>query len=158
MSFAPTVSSSQRSQTGNRFLLGSLAICLSCTSYVAYYHTLGPGRPQPTIACDEVEAELGAVPATAVIPWEFVIRNRGQRPLILSRVQPGCGECVQVTEFTQTPIPPGQTGVVRVQLFGKSISTPQVKGVTVESNDPRHPRFTLRLSARPVESPDASVM
>ncbi len=151
MSLAPTAPSSKRSRAGSLFLLGSLAICLSCISYVAYYHTLGLGRPQPTIACDQVEAPLGAVSATAVIPWEFVIRNRGTRPLLLSRAQPGCGECVQVIEFTQTPILPGQTGVVRVQLFGKSISTPQVKGVTVESNDPRQPRFTLRLSARPAE-------
>ncbi len=151
MSFETTAPSSPPSPAGRQFLFGSLAICLSCIGYVAYSRTLGPGRPQPTIACDQVEAPLGAVSATAVIPWEFVIRNRGTRPLILSRVQPGCGECVQVIEFTQTPILPGHTGVVRVQLFGKSISTPQVKGVTVESNDPRHPRFTLRLSARPAE-------
>ncbi len=152
MSSAPTgVPSFQRSRAGNLFLLGSLSICLFSSGYVAYYHTLGPGRPQPTITCDQVEAPLGDVSATAVIPWEFVIRNRGTRPLILARVQPGCGECVQVTEFTQTPIPPGQTGVVRVQLLGKSITTRQVKGVTVESNDPRHPHLTLRLSARPAE-------
>ena len=151
MSVAPTVPSFERSRAGRLFLFGSLAICFSCIGYVAYYHTLGPGRPQPTITCDAVEAPLGAVSATAVIPWEFVIRNRGQRPLILSRVRPGCGECVQVTEFTQTPIPPGQTGFVRVKLFGKSITTPQVKGVTIDSNDPRQPQFTLRLSARPAE-------
>jgi Protein of unknown function (DUF1573) len=145
------VHSSQRLRAGNLFLLGSLTTCLFCIIYVAYYHTFGLGRPQPTIACDVIEAPLGVVSSTAVIPWEFVIYNRGQRPLILTRVRPGCGECVQVIDFTQAPIPPGQTGFVRVELFGKSITAPQVKGVTVESNDPRHPRFTLRLSARPVE-------
>lgn len=140
-----------RSQTSRVFLFGSIAMCLSISGYVVYHHTLGLGRPHPTIACDESLIDLGAVESSAVLDREFVIWNRGNRPLLISKVHSGCGECVHVTGFTKSPISPGLSGFVHVQLFGKSIKSQQVKGVTVDSNDPRHPRLTLLLSARPSE-------
>ena len=137
------------SRRGTAFLVLSIGVFLWAIGYAVHFYTLGLGRPQPTIACRESFIDLGEVQSTDVIPREFVIQNRGQRPLILSRVASGCSACIRVTYFTTTPIPPSQAGLVRVALIGERINSPQVKGVTIQSNDPRQPQFTLRLAVKP---------
>lgn len=131
------------------FLWGSFVFCLGSMAWSACYYTVGAGRPQPALVCECPLVDLGTVLPTDVKPCTFVIHNQGTRPLIVSRVSTGCGACVRVTDFPRTPILPAGQGVIAVELLGQSVTGPQVKGVRVDSNDPRHPSLTLRLAARP---------
>ena len=66
----------------------------------------------------------------------FRFYNTGQAPLVILHVATGCG-CTQ-PQYTKTPIPPGESGVVTVNYkgYGQRVGKFR-KSVTVYSNDPR---------------------
>jgi hypothetical protein len=128
-----------------RFFMVCLAWGVGLAGYAAYDRC----RPRAKIACDSPQLALGEVEPQDEIECNFIIRNEGNSPLSILDVRPGCGACVSVTRFTQAPILPAGKGSVLVCLHGKTITSKQVKGVTVISNDPRTPRYVLKIEAQP---------
>lgn len=128
-----------------RFFLVCLVWGVCLTGYAAYERC----RPQARIACDTPHLLLGEVDSQDEIDCTFTIRNEGNSPLSILDVRPGCGACISVSRFTESPIPPADRGSVLVCLHGKAITSKQVKGVTVISNDPRMPRYLLKIEAEP---------
>lgn len=59
---------------------------------------------------DSTFQDIGKVKKGQVVEIPYVIKNTGDKPLIISSVQPGCG-CT-VGEKTETPILPGKEGKV----------------------------------------------
>lgn len=65
---------------------------------------------QPKLTVDNTKYDFGAImwkqPATA----KFVIKNQGNKPLVIHRVEASCG-CI-VSSWTKTPVRPNQTAEV----------------------------------------------
>jgi hypothetical protein len=116
---------------------------LGVLGYVTYSRFLGPCFWPPRIECDDPVRDFGTISDTAALPCEFVLRNTGARPLVVRDVKSGCGGCVTVLGFPESPIPPGATGLVRVALVPTSLEGKVRKSVAVFSSDPN--RGVLRL-------------
>lgn len=93
---------------------------------------------QPTI-------DLGELPDGDTRDVEFRILNRGERRLVINRLERECG-CDSSNSAT-TIIPPNSEDRISVRL-----DTRDAKGLTEQiarftTNDPNHPHFTLTLRA-----------
>lgn len=128
------------------FAMGFLFF-LVAIAYSGYCRLAPLGVPRPILVCDTPLVRLGKISADQQVICDFLIRNSGQRPLILSDVKTGCGKCLEVIDFNRKPILPGESSLVRVRLLGGRVGSTQVNGVTVCSNDPVTPQYALRVSS-----------
>ena len=65
--------------------------------------------------------------------YEFVFTNTGDKPLVINQAFSSCG-CT-VPTFTETPVQPGEKGVIKVRYNGKgTFGGPFKKPVTIRSN------------------------
>ncbi|MCX6991746.1 MAG: DUF1573 domain-containing protein [Kiritimatiellaeota bacterium] len=100
-------------------------------------------RDLPRLICDEPEYCFGTLSNTNDVPHTFVLANEGDAPLAIYRVQTDCG-CTHV-RLEDKIIHPGEQITVQVRLILKGRAGGQHKRVTIESNDPDHPRLALSL-------------
>ncbi|MDR3108405.1 MAG: DUF1573 domain-containing protein [Planctomycetaceae bacterium] len=81
---------------------------------------------------------------------EFEIRNTGGGDLVIHKVVASCGACVEITDYTKTPIPSGQSGTITLTLLTRHLEGKISKDVLVETNDPKQPHIILTLEAEVV--------
>lgn len=84
--------------------------------------------------------------------FDFIFKNTGNAPLILTNVRAGCG-CT-TPEWSRQPIPPGQTGKVNVKYDPRNRPGQFTKSVTVNSNgDPSVVSLVIRgnVTKQPVD-------
>ena len=114
-----------------------------------------------TISFDKTTIDYGAVKSGADGHRAFTVKNTGDKPLIISKVQASCG-CT-VPEWSQEPIMPGKTGQIKV-LYDTRITGPFTKIIEVYSNDPVNSRSSVNIkgnvdaaavSANEVKAPQA---
>ena len=82
---------------------------------------------------DSVEQNLGKVNEGQVVEITWRFKNTGNKPLIIGRVQPGCG-CT-VAEQPKEPIAPGQEGVIKAKFDSNGHPHTQNKDVYVYANN-----------------------
>ncbi|HKI85616.1 MAG TPA: DUF1573 domain-containing protein, partial [Thermoanaerobaculia bacterium] len=99
---------------------------------------------QPKIVAPEPVKDVGQVTKGSKVSHDFVLENKGDAPLVISEVRPGCG-CT-VVSFDKT-IAPGASGKVHAVVDTTDFSGPIAKDVTVLSNDPKTPRLQLVIKA-----------
>jgi len=73
---------------------------------------------------------------------EFVVKNTGTEPLIISNAKGSCG-CT-VPEWSKEPILPGKTSVLKVKYDTKRVG-PINKSVTLTSNATNEPTKIIRI-------------
>lgn len=73
--------------------------------------------------------DFGKVKKGEELQHTFTIKNIGNKPLVISKVISSC-DCNSVT-FTETPIPPGETGTISVTMNTSNMTGKQVKSITV---------------------------
>ena len=105
--------------------------------------------PAPKLVCDEPVYDFGEKLNTESVEHTFVIKNEGDLSLEIRKVRPSCG-CT-VAKLSEKIIPPGGTAEIATTLSLKRRRGNQRKTITVESNDPKTPRFILTLSGKAVE-------
>lgn len=110
------------------FLLGSFAVASA-----------------QTITFNETTIDYGTVKPAADGNKVFTVKNTGDKPLIISRVQPSCG-CT-TPEFSQEPIMPGKTGQIKVHYDTNRIGDFQ-KLIEVYSNDPVNSRSVIYIKGK----------
>ena len=87
--------------------------------------------------------EFAPVVEGAKIKHGFVIENRGSAPLQIEKVRPSCG-CTTVSYDKE--IPPGGEGTVSVEVNTRGYGGRRLwKRILVETNDPEHPKFYLKI-------------
>ncbi len=103
---------------------------------------------QPKVAVSETNHNFGTIGATEVVSFDYVIKNVGQAPLIISRAYTTCG-CT-TADFTATVIPPGKVIIMTMvfdagyhDLRGETVR----RGVIIENNDPDVPQLELWAQA-----------
>ncbi len=122
-------------------------------------HEMGPSTtpipflpkdgPQPRVEVPVTFVDVGTVGATQVITQPFVIRNRGEAPLTVSRMYTTCG-CT-TAELSARVIPPGKAALLILRfdagyhdVRGETVQ----RGVILEVNDPRSPQVEVWIRAR----------
>jgi hypothetical protein len=130
-----------------RRALSALA-CLAVTSFVAA--TAQDSPPPPDVVPGQFAVapepiwDAGMVGRGETVRHTFEIKNIGSETLYLREVRPACG-CTVVSYDEQ--IGPGQSGKVAAELATADFRGPIAKDVTVLTNDPSNPMFTLTLKA-----------
>lgn len=95
-----------------------------------------------TITFDKTTIDYGTVPVNADGNRVFNFKNTGDKPLILSNVQPGCG-CT-ASEWPKEPILPGKSAQIKVH-YNTANAAPFKKSIDVFSNDPANGRVVLYI-------------
>jgi archaellum component FlaG (FlaF/FlaG flagellin family) len=83
------------------------------------------------IKFDKETNDFGNIPQGVPATYEFVFKNTGKTPLIVTNAAASCG-CT-TPEWTKEPIKPGKTGTVKA-TFNAASPGPFTKSVTVVSN------------------------
>lgn len=119
------------------------ALCWSAAmlAFAVYDRTWGAGQARPMIATNPPVFDA---PDSARM-CSIVVRNLGQAPLLISRVQPGCGDCVEVRRFPTSPIEPSGKGFVELHIKANPQTAHTGGSVTIHSNDPVTPRLIVRV-------------
>ena len=79
----------------------------------------------------ETAFDFGKIKLNVPATHEFTFINKGNAPLLISSVQASCG-CT-VTEYSKTPIAPGQQGFVKATYNAAKVGV-FAKTVTVQAN------------------------
>lgn len=95
-----------------------------------------------TITFDKTTIDYGTIKKGSDGNREFVVKNIGDKPLIITNVKPACG-CTTPT-WTKEPIAPGKTGVIKV-WYDTKIVNPFTKLIEVFSNDPNSSRTVVYI-------------
>ncbi|SFC29734.1 DUF1573 domain-containing protein [Kaistella jeonii] len=95
-----------------------------------------------TISFDKTTFDYGNVKAGADGHRFFVVKNTGDKPLIISKVQASCG-CT-TPEWSQDPIMPGKTAQIKVG-YNTTLVGPFTKIIEVYSNDPANSRSVINI-------------
>lgn len=101
------------------------------------------------LVCAQPVYDFGEAHYRANIQHTFILKNEGDLPLEIKRIQPDQG-CV-VSPVSRSRLAPGEETRLSVEfpLYGRS--GPQQKNITVESDDPEHPEMTLTVKGAAVE-------
>ena len=106
----------------------------------------------PVFTCDEKVHDFGKIrEIERYAMHEFVIKNTGTVPLVISHVQSSCG-CAK-PEWSQKPIEPGQEGFVIVTYDMQNRPGPFRKNITVYTNE-RRLRQILTIAGNVIPTPD----
>jgi hypothetical protein len=82
---------------------------------------------------------------------EFVIKNTGDAPLIITKTKGSCG-CTVPTKPTE-PILPGKSAVMKVKYDTKRANQPFAKSITVTSNAVNFPTKVVRIKGKVLAKP-----
>lgn len=93
-----------------------------------------------TITFNQTTLDYGTVKPNADGNRVFTVKNTGDKPLIITKVQPQCG-CT-TPEWSQEPIMPGKTGKINVH-YNTALNGPFQKLIEVFSNDPENGRSVI---------------
>ena len=102
-----------------------------------------------TISFDKTTIDYGTVKNGADGHRFFTVKNTGDKPLIISKVQASCG-CT-TPEWSQDPIMPGKTSQIKVG-YNTTIVGPFQKLIQVYSNDPANVTAAINIKGT-VEAP-----
>ena len=91
-----------------------------------------PVGPTTTIEWGEKQFDFGEVEAGEKVGHIYKFKNTGKEPLIISNAKASCG-CT-VPNWPKEPIPPGESGEIKVEFDSKGKNGPQSKTVTIEAN------------------------
>lgn len=95
-----------------------------------------------TISFDKTTFDYGTVKVGADGHRVFTVKNTGDKPLIISKVQASCG-CT-TPEWSQDPIMPGKTAQIKVG-YNTTIVGPFTKIIEVYSNDTENSRSVINI-------------
>jgi len=120
-------------------------------------HEMGEGPPipflprnqaQPKIQTPEKFYNFGVIGPQDVVEREFIIRNRGDAPLTISRAYTTCG-CTKA-EISATVIPAGQVATVKLIFdagFHDAAGQTVRRGLIIENNDPSQSQAEIWVQA-----------
>lgn len=107
-----------------------------------------------SISFDKTTFEYGTVKNGADGHRNFTVKNTGDKPLIISKVVASCG-CT-TPEWTQDPIMPGKTAVIKVG-YNTTLTGPFAKNIEVYSNDPANSRSVITIKGNVETAENAEV-
>ncbi len=135
-------------------LLFTLAVAFVSTLSINAQKTTKSEMKGAQIEFEQEVIDYGTIAHNADGKREFVLKNTGDAPLVITRVKGSCG-CTVPTKPT-APILPGKTGIIKVKYATNRVGSFS-KTVTVTSNAVNAPSKVVRIKGKVL--PDApSVM
>ena len=105
--------------------------------------------PQPIIAIPATFYNFGSIGPKDVVKRDFVIVNRGQAPLTISRAYTSC-DCTSA-DFTSVVIPPGKVSIVTIQFDAgfhpEAAGTTVRRTLIIQNNDPNNSQLEITIEA-----------
>lgn len=95
-----------------------------------------------TISFIETTLDYGNIKPNADGNKTFIVKNIGDKPLIISNVKPSCG-CTS-PDWSKDPILPGKTGQIKIH-YNTAIQGAFRKSIEVFSNDPKSKRSVIYI-------------
>lgn len=89
----------------------------------------------PTMDFRDTVHDFGKIREGEIASFEFDFTNNGKTPLIISSAIGSCG-CT-VADFPREPLPPGQSGTIKVQFSSANREGHQEKTVAITTNTGR---------------------
>lgn len=86
----------------------------------------------PIIKFDTLEAHFGEITQGDVFEYDFIFKNTGSAPLVITNAKGSCGCTVPV--WPREPIAPGQKGKIAVKFNSAGKMGTQNKTVTLSTN------------------------
>ena len=102
----------------------------------------------PAIRFDTLDCDFGRVYDEEIVGWYFKYVNVGSKNLLLLNVTASCG-CT-VPSYSKEPIPPGESGEIKVVFDARGRQGYQNKSVTVETNG-NPPTTVLNIKAEVIK-------
>lgn len=106
-------------------------------------------KKAPVIAFETLEYDYGTIDQGDDGKCEFVFKNTGKNPLVLSNVRPSCG-CT-VPKWSKEPIKGGDKSSIEVKYNTKRVGSFS-KSITVHSNAANSP-VVLKIKGNVVAKP-----
>lgn len=94
------------------------------------------------ISFNETTLDYGTIKINSDGNRSFIVKNTGDKPLIISNVKPSCG-CT-TPEWSKNPILPGKTGEIKVH-YKTNIPGAFQKSIEVFSNDSESKRSVIYI-------------
>ncbi len=140
-----TAGCQRRRRSGSPVALANLGAVLGIL--VARIPLCAAWSPGPAIECGRTNYNVGTVPLGMVLRHRFVLRNIGGGTLIIFSSTACCGTAVQLS--TNFVAPGGSASLdARVGVTGPAGRFD--RWVSLASNDPKRPRYVLRVTGRAI--------
>jgi Protein of unknown function (DUF1573) len=94
--------------------------------------TLADSVYAPRFKFTEITTDFGKIKEGVIVEHQYKFTNVGESPLSITTVQAQCG-CT-VPRWPQSPIMPGEDGVIQVKFDSKGKAGVQKKWITILSN------------------------
>ena len=105
------------------------------------------------IEFDKEVIDYGEVEYASNGEREFIIKNIGDAPLVITRTKGSCG-CTVPTKPSQQ-ILPGETGIMKVKYDTKRANQAFSKSITVTSNAVNFPTKVVKIKGKVLANPNA---
>lgn len=97
-----------------------------------FVFTAVKGQQGPSLHFDNLQRNFGRVNELAgILKHEFIFKNKGQEPLIVTNVAAGGG--ISVTGWTRSPVMPGDSGAISVQFNPRNMPGRFNRAITVSA-------------------------
>lgn len=123
----------------------SLAVLVFVACWTGYYHCFGSGFFRPIVYVEPKIVQLGTVSCDT--ECEFIITNKGYRPLSVFKVYPGCSGCLEAVDYPKEPLRRNQSGIIRIKLLTESLQGTIRKSIVIRTNDPSNQAVGLLVDA-----------
>lgn len=107
----------------------------------------------PVFVFNEESFQFGEIPEGTVAKHDFVFKNTGDAPLIITNASGSCG-CT-VPNWPREPIAPGEEGTIHVEFNSNGRAGNQTKQVTIKANTvPNTKVLTINAQVQPKAQPE----
>lgn len=107
-----------------------------------------PDLPATSISFPNKVHDFGTIQQDSKNEHVFEFTNTGKEPLVIEKAKGSCG-CT-VPEYPKEPIPPGQTGEIKVVYKPGKQKNQQNKSVTITANtQPRNTVLNIKANVQP---------
>jgi len=127
-------------------IVGSLAIIFASTVSMNAQKLVYKNLKDATV-------DYGTITQNADGNRTVQVKNTGDKPLIISNVQPTCG-CT-IADWTKKPIKPGGKGEIKIKYATTNIGS-FGKQINITSNDVSSPTSTIKIIGNVIAPPKAT--
>jgi len=118
---------------------------VACTSSFAEAEKSALNNKGPCISCEDPIYNFGDKDESDSVKHTFILKNEGDAPLVIQRVDTSCGCTVARNSKEGEDILPGETTEIKARFNLRGRFGSQHKTIRVTSNDPEQPSYTLLL-------------
>jgi hypothetical protein len=112
-------------------------------------HPASGADATPILFVREPAKDVGTIVEGTIIRHTFLLQNKGNTPLVIHRVDPGCS-CTRVVHDLE--VMPNRNSFLRVRIDTAGQTGTWTKTIKVFSNDPLLPETRLTITARVLKS------